>query len=228
MASVSVQASFQLANGEVIDMKTTMNEGTETELLTSTAYAVSAVSLGTFAEGKRLATILQAPSGPNSTSYAYIDRRGEILCVLPVAVAGVQWQPCPMPFGFTLQAGDTLRVMASTAASRLFSWSCITRSNVHSIFTGTPTGSGSTDLVHLKSGQGLGASLTNQLISSQWATSVDGSKIDSAGGLYVLNDRGLPQGACCATNPTNLQLKANSMGLSSIGLNFVARVTTNA
>jgi hypothetical protein len=228
MASVAVQASFQLSNGEVIDMKTTMTEGTEAELLTSTEYAVSAVSLGTFAEGKRLATILQAPSAPNMTSYAFIDRRGEILCVLPVAVAGVQWQPCPMPFGFTLQAGDTLRVMASTAASRLFSWSCITRSNVHSIFTGTPSGSGNTDLVHLKSGQGLGASLTNQSIASQWATSVDGSKIDSAGGLYVLNDRGLPQGALCATNPTKQQPKANSMGLSQIGLNFVARVTTNA
>jgi hypothetical protein len=70
MASVAVQASFQLSNGEVIDMKTTMTEGTETELLTSTEYAVSAVSLGTFAEGKRLATILQAPSAPNMTSYA--------------------------------------------------------------------------------------------------------------------------------------------------------------
>jgi hypothetical protein len=70
--------------------------------------------------------------------------------------------------------------------------------------------------------------LTNQSIASQWATSVDGSKIDSAGGLYVLNDRGLPQGALCATNPTKEQPKANSMGLSQIGLNFVARVTTNA
>lgn len=228
MANVSVQASFQLSNGEVLDMKTTMAEGTETELLTSTDYSVSAVSLGTYAEGKMIAQILQAPSAPNNCSYAYIDRRGEILCVLPVAVAGVQSQPCPMPFNFSLQAGDTLRVMASTAASRLFSWSCITSANVHSIFTGTPSGAGNTDLIHLKSGQGLGASLTGQTINSQWATSIDGSKIDSAGGLYVLNDRGLPQGACCATNPTNLQPKANMMGLSRIFLNFVARVTYNA
>ena len=228
MANVSVQASFQLNNGEVIDMKTTMTEGTEAELLTSTDYSVSAVSLGTYAEGKVLSSILQAPSAPNMCSYAYIDRRGEILCVLPVAVAGVQSKPCPMPFAFPLQAGDTLRVMASTAASRLFSWSCITNSNVHSIFTGTPGGAANTDLVHLKSGQGLGASLTGQSISAQWATSVDGSKIDSAGGMYVLNDRGLPQGACNATNPTKLQPKANMMGVSRIFLNFVARVTTNA
>ena len=228
MANVSVQGSFQLSNGEVIDMKTTMAEGTETELLTSTEYSVSAVSLGTYAEGKVISQILQAPTAPNNTSYAYIDRRGEILCVLPVAVAGVQSKPCPMPFAFALQAGDTLRVMASTAASRLFSWSCITNSNVHSVFIGTPSSSGNTDLLHLKSGQGLGASLTGQTISAQWATSIDGSKIDSSGGLYVLNDRGLPQGSCCATNPINLQPKANMMGLSRIFLNFVARVTTNA
>ena len=63
-----------------------MTEGTETELQTSTDYAVSAVSIGQFADGKMITQILQPPTAPNGCSYAYIDRRGEILMVIPVSV----------------------------------------------------------------------------------------------------------------------------------------------
>ena len=90
MANVVVEASLMLNTGEVVDLQTTMSEGTETELLTSTKYAVSAVSLGQFADGKVITQILQPPSAPNGIAYAYIERRGEILCILPVAKAGVQ------------------------------------------------------------------------------------------------------------------------------------------
>jgi len=228
MASVAVQASFMLNTGEVVDMKTTLTEGTEGELLTSTDYAVSAVSIGQFADGKVITQILQPPSAVNGISYAYIDRRGEILCVLPVVKAGVQNEP-EMPLkSFALQAGDTVRVMASTAASRLFSYSVVTNTGVHAIFTGTPSGAANTSLTHIKSGQGLGASLTGQAITCHFATSVDGSKLDSAGGVYILNDKGLPVGGVAATNPLNLQSEKSTMGGAPIFLNFVARVTTNA
>lgn len=228
MASVSVQASFRLNTGEVIDFKTTMVEGTETELVTSTDYAVSATSLGQFANGKVITQITQPVTSVNGISYAYVDRRGEILCLLPVAVAGIVSEPV-VPYGsFSIQAGDIIRVMASTAASRLFSYNIITTGGVHAIFTGTPSGAANTDLTHLKSGQGLGQSLTNQVIGRQFATSVDGSKLDSGGGVYVLNDRGLPVGNCQAIDPSNLQPAMNMMGGASIQLNFVARVTTNA
>ena len=228
MANVAVQASFMLNTGEVVDMKTTMAEGTQTELLTSTDYSVSAVSIGTYGEGKVLTQILQPPQAPNGIGFAFVARRGAILCVLPVAVAGVESQPCPMPFNFVLQAGDTIEVMASTAASRLFSYSVITNSGVHAIFSGTPSGAASTDLTHILSGQSLGSSLTNQRIVAHWATYVDASKIDSGAGVYILNDRGLPIGGTAATLPQNLQPKANSTGGAMIGLNFQARVTTNA
>jgi len=140
MATTAVQASFRLNTGEVIDMKTNMVEGTETELLTSTDYAVAAVSIGQFADGKMITQIIQPPTCLNGASYAYVDRRGEILCVIPVCVANVQSEPMPMPRAFRLQAGDTIRVMNSTAASRLFSYNAITSGGVHSIFTGTPAG----------------------------------------------------------------------------------------
>lgn len=228
MASVAVQASFMLNTGEIVDMKTTLTEGTEGELLTSTDYAVSATSIGQFADGKMITQIIQPPSAPNGISYAYVDRRGEILCVLPVALAGIQNEP-EMPLkSFSLQAGDTIRVMASTAASRLFSYNVVTNAGVHAIFTGTPSGAANTSLTHIKSGQGLGASLTGQAIICHFATSIDGSKLDSAGGVYILNDKGLPVGGVAATNPIKLQPEKSNMGGAGIFLNFVARVTTNA
>jgi len=228
MVNVSVQASFLLNTGEVVDMKTTRAEGTAGELQTSTDYSVSAVSIGTYGEGKVITQIIQPPQAPNGIAWAYVNRRGAILCVLPVAVAGVESQPCPMPLSFVLQAGDTIQVMANTAANREFALSLITNQGTHAIFSGTPGGAANTDLTHILSGQGLGASLTNQAIVAHFATSIDGSKIDSGGGVYYLNDRGLPIGGTVATNPANLQPKANSMGGALIGLNFVARVTTNA
>lgn len=228
MANVSVQASFQLNTGEVVDMDTTMTEGTSTELKTSTTYSVSAVSIGTYGEGKVITQILQPPQAPNGIAWAYVNRRGAILCVLPVAKAGVVSQPCPMPINFVLQAGDTIQVMANTAADRECALSVITNAGVHAIFSGSPSGSGDTDLTHILSGQDLGSSLTNQRIMAHWATSVDGSKITSGGGVYYLNDRGLPIGGVCATNPSNLQPKANTTGGATIGLNFQARVTTSS
>ena len=227
MASVAVQMSVMLNTGEVVDLKSTLTEGTEGELKTSTDYAVSAVSIGQFADGKMITQILQPPTSVNNCSYAYIDRRGEILMVIPVAVAGVQNEPMPPCRNFTLQAGDTIRVMASTAASRLFSYNAITNQGVHSIFTATVS-SGNNVLTHIKSGQGLGQSLTGQSIIGHFATSIDGSKLDSAGGVYLLNDKGLPVGGVCATNPINLQTRKSMMGGAGIFLNFVARVTANA
>lgn len=228
MANVAVKASFMLNTGEVVDMNTTMAEGTASELQTSTTYAVSAVSIGTYAEGKVLTQILQPPSAPNGIAYAYINRRGEILCALPVAIEGAQVMPLPMPFSFTLQAGDTIQVMANTAADREFSYSVICNDGTHAIFAGTPSGAGNTDLTHILSGQGLGASLTNKRIVTHWATSVDRSKLTSGGGVFILNDRGLPIGGCAATYPTYNQVRPNSMGQANIGLNFVARVTTSS
>ena len=228
MASVSVQASLMLNTGEVVDLKTTMTEGTETELQTSTKYAVGAVSIGQFADGKVITQILQPPTAPNGIAYAYIDRRGEILMVIPVAVAGVQNEAQAPCRNFALQAGDTLRVMANTSADKEFAYNVITNTGVQAIFVATPTTANDYELLHLKSGQGLGASLTGQSIIQHFATSVQGSALDSGGGVYILNDKGLPVGGVAATNPQNLQTQKVMMGGAAIFLNFVARVTTNA
>ena len=108
-----------------------------------------------------------------------------------------------------------------------FAYSVITNSGVHAIFSGTPSGAGNTDLVHILSGQSIGQSLTGQSVVRHFASSVDGSKL-STGGVLCLNDRGLPVGGCSATNPINLQPKLNGLGGYSVNLNFVARVTTSS
>ena len=186
------------------------------------------MSIGQFADGKVITQIIQPPTAPNGIAYAYIDRRGEILCVLPVAIAGVQCESETPLKTFALQAGDTIRVMANTAADKEFAYSVVTNAGVHAIFANTPTSAGNYELTHIKSGQGLGASLTGQSIICHFATSVQGSALDSGGGVYILNDKGLPVGGVAATDPGNLQLVKSNLGGAAIFLNFVARVTTNA
>jgi hypothetical protein len=227
MANVTVKAQFMLSTGELVSMSGTLAEGTASELQTSTTYSTTATSIGQFANGKTLTAIVQPPTAPNGIAYAYIERRGAIVCVLPVAKDGVQSKPCAMPVAVQLQAGDTLQVMANTASDREFAYSVITNRGVHAIFAGTPSGAGDTDLTHILSGQSIGQSLTGQAVVRHFATSVDGSKL-STGGVLCLNDRGLPVGGSSATNPSNLQPELNMMGGYAVNLNFVARVTTSS
>jgi hypothetical protein len=226
MANVTVHSTLMLNTGELVDLSATLTEGTEGEVTTSTTYSVSAVSLGQFADGKTITSVLLPVTAPNGVAYAYIDRRGEIAALLPVAIDGEVRMPGGA-LGFTLQAGDTVRCLASTAANRTFAYSVKTNQGVCAIFTGLPAGAADTDLTHIKSGQGLGTSLVGQSIVMHQATSVDGSKL-SSGGVLILNDRGLPVGGCPAVDPGNQQPSMTNQGGASIALNFVARVTTNA
>lgn len=229
MANVNCQAQILLSSGEVVVMSGTIAEGTTTELKTSTTYSVSATSLGQFAEGKSIVSFTQPVSSLNGIAFAYINRRGSIVAVCPVAVQGItQTEPCYLLGGGSLQiqAGDTLQVMGNTATSRLFAYSVQTSSGVQAIFTGTPSGAGNTDLTHILSGQSVGTSLVGQSIVNHYATSIDGSKL-STGGLNILDDKGLPVGTCTATDPADLVVKESRTSIR-IGLNFIGRVITNA
>ena len=234
MASVAVKATLSLDTGEVVYLQNNLTEGTEGELQTYPSssdggYSVSAVSLGTFANGKTITGIIQSPNAPNGIAYAYIDRRCEIAMILPVHTIGNGDQsPVMWPIKFKLQAGDTVRVMCNTAADREFAFAVMTDKGTQAIFSGTPSGAGNIELTHIKSGQGIGASLTGQAVTMAYSTSVDGAKLVSGGGVLVLNDRGLPVGGQMATNPINLQPTLQAVSPIGIQLNFVARVTTSS
>jgi len=230
MASVNVQASIMLNTGEVVVLSSTLTEGTVGELQTSTTYSVAATSLGQFAEGKSIVSFVEPVSCLNGVAYAYINRRGSIAAICPISVQGVvQTAPQPLMGGgsFQLQAGDTLQVLASTAANRTFAYSVCTNQGVKAIFSATPSGAGNSDLTHILSGQGLGTSLVGQSITYHYATSIDGSKL-STGGVLVLDDKGLPVSGCTATDPSVLPVRESPSMSGQIGLNFVGRVTTNA
>ena len=177
MSTSIVTASCQLNDGSTVDLYTSMTESTDatstSELLTSTAYAVSATSIGTFANGKSITAFTQPVTGTNNIVFAYLERRGAILMILPIATRGVQSVPC-MPYAnITLQAGETIVRHFGTQSSA--------------------------------------SNLKN-----------------TSGGVYVLNDRGLPAGSCGLTVLSNLQPTPNAMAGATVGLNFVARVTTSA
>jgi len=230
LTTQSVSASFMLNTGEIVDMRTTCTDNQTNELLVSTDYAVSAVSIGTYAEGKAIAQIISPITAATGyVLYAYINRRGNIQSILPVGRAGVQWTPCNPMANLVFQAGDTIEVfcVAAANAGRYAAYSLITTSGTHAVFSGQAA-SGNVALTHVLSGAGIGGALTGQSIASHFFISDEDSLITSGNGVYVLNDRGLPVGACSATNPANQQPIMNRMGGCTIGLNFVARLSCSA
>ena len=135
MANVNVQCQFMLNTGELISFNGTLTDsGGYQELQTNTTYSTSATSLGQFANGKMLTQIVQAPSCSTGVAGAYIERRGAILCALPVLSQGVQSSPCMMPMNVILQAGDVLRVKPISASSRVATLSVITGQGTPAIF----------------------------------------------------------------------------------------------
>ena len=231
MTTSTVTASFLLSDGTVADMSTSITDNTTGEqLLTSTVYSVSAVTIGTFAEGKSIAQIIQPPTALTGTVFhAYISRRGNIQQVLPVAEAGEQWIP-KAPYGrLTFEAGDTIVVFTQPDANspRTVAYSCITRSGTHAIFSGSAA-SGNVALTHILSGAGLGGALTGQTIGKHVFISDEGALITSGGGVYILDDRGLPRGGCVATDPSNQQPCMNMMGTATVNLNWSLRITCSA
>jgi hypothetical protein len=230
MTTQTITASFMLNTGEIVDMSSTGTDDQENELLVSTTYAVSAVSLGTYAEGKSIAQVLSPiTAGTGLVQYAYINRRGAIVCVLPVAKAGVQWTPQAPLVSFPLEAGDTIQYFCTANANsgRHCAYSVLTTSGVHAIFSGQAA-SGNVELTHILSGAGIGGALTGQTIACHAFVGDEDQLLTSGNGVYVLNDRGLPVGGCAQTNPKNQQTIFNKMGLATIGLNFVARVSCSA
>lgn len=230
MTTQLATASFMLNTGEIVDLSSTVTDNAEGELKVSTLYSVAAVSIGQYAEGKSIAQVISpVTAATGQMTYAYINRRGAILCVLPVAQAGQGWTPQAPLAGVTLQAGDTIQCFSVAAANagRYCAYSVVTTNGVHAIFAGQAA-SGNVDLTHILSGANIGGALTGMRIACHFFVCDEGALISSGNGLYVLNDRGLPIGACMASNPTQVQPIPNKMGLASIGLNFVARIICSA
>ena len=237
MTTQTVTAQLMLNTGESVALSSTFTDGTPSELKTSgvvgTGGGISATSIGTFADGKTITSILQPPAssggsdGNGFVTYAYIARRGAIVACLPVATLGVYSEPSPMMF--RLQAGDTIQCLTaySAAQKRQVSLNVVTSTGTNAIFSVTPTGAGNNDLTHILSGQSFGESLQGQSVRMHYTTAKE-QALSAGSQVFYLNDRGLPKGGCVMVNPDNLQMQANAAGLVSVALNDVARTVTSA
>jgi hypothetical protein len=227
MANTTVVGYARTTSGDQIPLRVdSQAEGTEFSLTTDTNLTVTAQDLGTYKPGS-VVTSLEV-FGVNGISYCYILRQGTILAWGSVNVAGVNNQELMLCAPVSLRPGDTVRVLTLAAASRNAALCVYTDRGVARIFTGTPSGSGTTNLTDLQdSSNNIGDTLQGQTVVKAMFTSVDGSKIVSSGGAWIRNASGQLAAVIPASNPIKVEPMISDVFVP-ISLNWTASVVTNA
>jgi len=226
MANVTVCGYLRTTSGDQIPVRTdSVAEGTETTITTDSNLTVTAQSVGTYKQGS---TVISAEiQAPNGVAYAYILRQGVVLAWIIPNVAGVQTKEQMLCKPVMLRAGDELRVLPLTATLRVASLLVYTAQGNSRIFTGTPSGSGTTSLLDLQDSNEIGETLQGQTIVKGAFLTIDGSKIVSSGGAWIRNQSGQLVGAIPSTNPSSSEALTSDLNIP-IQLNYVADVVTNA
>lgn len=200
MADVASTGYLTFSDGTSVAMyRSDLAEGTLEEVKTDADFTTSAQSIGDYAQGKTVVGgIIFAQ---NNISYAYLEREGQpqsLIMVGKIGIVGSGTYPCKP---FTLKAGDKLQVLAQTASNRTFAVGVACTDGTQRVFTVTGA-SGTVNPVDSITGNSLGTTLQDKKISGMYATSIDGVKNTSAGGVVAINAQGAPVGAVAATDPT--------------------------
>jgi len=227
MANVTVVGYLRVQGTmDQIPLRTdSVAEGTETTITTDSNLTVTAQDIGTYKPG---VTIVSGEiTAPNSVSYAYILRNGVVLSVMIPNKAGVSNREAVLSTPVTLRPGDQLRVLVSAAATRTASLLTLSASGQSNIFSGTPSGAGTTNLLNITDSEAIGNTLQGQTVVRACLLTIDGGKIVSSGGCWIRNASGTLQGAIPASNPTTVEPMWSTVSIP-IGLNFTATVVTNA
>lgn len=227
MANTTVVGYARTTGGDQIPLRVdSQAEGSEFSLTTDVNLTITAQDVGTYKPGSTVTSI--EVFGVNGISYCYILRQGIILAWGSVNVAGVNNQELSLCAPVSLRPGDTIRVLTLAAASRNAALCVYTNRGVARIFTGTPSGSGTTQLTDLQdSSNNIGDTLQGQTIVKAMFTSVDGSKIVSSGGAWIRNASGQLAGVIPASNPIKVEPMITMCNIP-IALNWTASVVTNA
>ena len=137
MASVDVSGFAQFSDGTSVPLfNDAMAEGTLSELQTNAAYTVTAQSLGTYAPGKTLVSLFAYAE--NNASYCYVLRQGVPIFFGSVGKSGVvSYGNKVFPKTVTLQPGDTVQVLAQTAANRTCAFVAHCTDGTQRVFTAT-------------------------------------------------------------------------------------------
>jgi len=225
MATNTVTGNLVCSDGTNIPLKLDLVEGTETSLTTDTAYTVAAQNVGDFAPGKTVVSGLV--SCDNGVGYCYILSQGLVAAIVPWSVKGAVTDGSPsLCQPYTLKAGDIVKCMNNTAADREASMAVYTARGVSRIFTVTPTGGATNELVDLQTGNSIGDTLQGDRIVKWLGTSVDGAKIETQG-FFVVDALGNVIGSCAAGSPI-VQQPSFSPAATNIALNYKAQFLTNA
>jgi hypothetical protein len=230
MTTQIVMCAVMLNTGELVNMQSTLVDGTLGEIKTSGTVGagggIAATSIGTYANGKTITSFIQPPTSTGQIMYCYLARRGSIIRVIPIGISEHTNEPVLIK-PIQLQAGDTLQALTGVTAAqiRAVNYNVVCNDGTEAVFTAEPTtaSSGSVSLTHVLSGQSIGSSLTGRTIVSHFATGQEGGRY-AGGSVLLVNDRGLPQGGCICNNPLRQPVRVNSVGTSPISLNWEAQV----
>jgi len=227
MANVSIVGYLRTNTGDQIPLRAdSVAEGTETSIGTDSNITVTSQDVGTYKPGTMVMS--GEITAPNGVAYAYILRQGLVLSILVPNVAGVSNREAMLSQSVTLRPGDQVRILANTATNRTSSLLIHTAQGNSRIFSGTPTGAGTTDLLDIQDGSNnIGDTLQGQTVVNACLMTVDGGKIVSSGGCWIRNASGQLAGAIPASNPSKVEPMWSSVNIP-IALNFTATVVTNA
>lgn len=226
MANVTIVGYLRTNTGDQIPLRTdSVAEGTETTITTDSNLTVTSQSVGTYKPGT---TIMSGEiMAPNGVAYAYILRQGLVLSVLVPNVAGVSNSEAMLSQSVVLRPGDEVRVLALTASARNTSLLVHTSAGNSRIFTGTPSGAGTTSLLDITDSNDIGDTLQGQTIVNACLITIDGSKIVSSSGCWIRNASGQLAGAVPSSNPAKVEPMWSSVNIP-IALNFTASVVTSS
>ena len=226
MANVTVVGYLRTNTGDQIPLRTdSVAEGTETTITTDSNLTVVAQSIGNYKPGTTVAS--GEIMAPNGVAYAYILRQGLVLSVLVPNSAGVSNSEAQLSQPVVLRPGDEVRVLCLTATARNSSLLVHTSQGNSRIFTGTPSGAGTTALLDITDNNEIGDTLQGQTIVNACFISVDGSKIVSSSGAWIRNASGQLAGSVPSSNPQKVEPMWSSVSIP-IALNFTASMVTNA
>ena len=226
MANVDVSGFAQFSDGTSVPLfNTSMAEGTLSEIQTDATYTTVAQSLGTYAPGKTVVSLMVFAQ--NSIAYCYILRQGLPIMFGSVSKAGVvSYGNKKFPKQVTLQPGDTVQVLALAAATRTATLVAHCNDGTQRAFQATPSGAGTVNLTDTITGNEIGETLQGKRITHAMALSVDGVKIIS-GGVVILNAQGSVVGVIGAGSPVEAQVCFSPFN-TAIGLNFLAQIKTSS
>ena len=226
MANVDVSGFAQFSDGTSVPLfNDAMAEGPLSSLQTSATYTVTAQDLGNYSPGKTLVSLYGYAE--NSAAYLYVLRQGLPIFFGSAGKSGVvSYGNKKFPKSIVLQPGDTVQMLALAAATRTCSFVTHCTDGTQRVFVGTPSGSGTTQLVDSITGNSIGDTLQGKTISMAMALSVDGTKITS-GGVVILNAQGSVVGVLGTGSPIEGQVCFSPFN-TRIALNFAAQITTDA